>query len=202
MLRLALDTLIFVGARRLLRPRRQRPCSRCAAEKRDELAPPHAGPQGLEQGIVTVQASLLEGVRPAVQAASTDRPVFHRKQPDRCTAANWRIGPRPCDDIQQSPWGVRSWGPSWRDCDIQRCRSVTQTGPSWFCQRLFASRFSLVVATADMALPMREGSSCSGPQANHTNVSARAPTRAMAATARVSYAGTATSTLVHPSRGE
>jgi hypothetical protein len=90
--------------------------------------------------------------------------------------------------------------------DGRRIRSkpslLTQTGPSWFCQRLFASRFSLVVATADMALPMCERSSRSGPQANHTNVSARAPTRAMAATARVSYAGLGTSTLVHPSRGE
>jgi hypothetical protein len=78
---------------------------------------------------------------------------------------------------------------------------LTQTGPSWFCQRLFASGFFLVVATADMALPMCARSSRSGPQANHTNVPARAPTRALAATARVSHTGSVTSTLAHPSRG-
>src|SRR5262245_20473713 len=29
---------------RLLRPRRKRPCRRCTAEQRDELAPPHVEP--------------------------------------------------------------------------------------------------------------------------------------------------------------
>jgi hypothetical protein len=33
-------------------------------------------------------------IQAAVSAASTDRPVFHSQQPYRCTAANWRLGPK------------------------------------------------------------------------------------------------------------
>src|ERR1700686_1363609 len=29
----------------------------------------------------------------AVSVTSTDRPVFHRQRPYRCTAANWHLGP-------------------------------------------------------------------------------------------------------------
>jgi hypothetical protein len=52
-------------------PRRERPHCR-AADQRDELAPIHLRLKELEQGIVTAQADLLEGVSRAAPAASTD----------------------------------------------------------------------------------------------------------------------------------
>src|SRR5271169_3854057 len=44
----------------LLRARRQRPSSRCTADKHDELTPSHRLPQGSGPGIVTGQTGSLE----------------------------------------------------------------------------------------------------------------------------------------------
>ncbi len=54
----------------------------------------HADPQGLEQAIVPVQVGLLEGVSPAVLAASADCPLMLQLQARCRAAANRRSGPK------------------------------------------------------------------------------------------------------------
>jgi hypothetical protein len=47
------------------------------------------------------------GSAAAVSVTSTDRPVFHRQRPYRCTAANWRLGQKPSSADPTRSWFKR-----------------------------------------------------------------------------------------------
>src|SRR6266568_7505525 len=62
----------------LLRIRCKRPRSRRAADKQDELAPPHCFPRGLGQGIISPQTSTLKGARRGFRHGSLSGQPFPR----------------------------------------------------------------------------------------------------------------------------